>query len=99
MTVYLLNYKKKLYCLYGVHLKCLLVALSSETLKLVSCGYLARNTMNTHGLDTITLIRMYNLALFLMHRAPVLWIITTIIILLDYHVRSSSQRVLLLFKH
>jgi len=57
-----------------------------KTLKLVSCGYQAGITMNTHGLETITLTQIQNLALFLMHRAPVLWMISIIIIILDYHV-------------
>jgi len=46
--------------------------------------------MNTHGLETITLIRIQNLALFLMHHAPVLWIITIMIIIIDYHVAALN---------
>jgi len=56
-----------------------------KTLKLVNCGYLGGNTMNTHRLETITLIRIQNLVLFLMHCAPVLWII-----MLDYHVAALN---------
>jgi len=46
--------------------------------------------MNTHGLEIITLIRVQNVALFLMHHVPVLWIITIIIIMLDYHVAALN---------
>jgi len=42
--------------------------------------------MNTHG---VRHIQIQNLALFLAHCVPVLWIITIIIIILDYHVAAT----------
>jgi len=51
--------------------------------------------MNAQGLETITLIQIQNLALFLMHHVPVLWIITIIIIILDYQASRCSQCALL----
>jgi len=65
ITVYLLNYKKALSSLCRAHPGYQSVTFPSaavKTLKLVSCGYLAGNTINTHGLETITLIRIQNLA-------------------------------------
>jgi len=49
--------------------------------------------MNTHGLETISLIQIQNLVLFLMHCALVLWIIITIIIIiLNYHKAALNVR-------